>query len=316
MSIKGGLAIVSALSILTGVRESHCLGEVSLQVAVSPASIVERCPIIVSVSLVNTGSDAIPTSFSAEAPDVLGRSLRVAVRSVDGEERWLEYPGGIEPLTPAVGDVHRLEPGASIRIDHVMAPVYRQEPPARWAGHLRDLYTFLAPGQYRAQFELTMQVGQTVRSAPVEITVLSATGVNSAARNLVSLPHVDFLVGRDRPFDETDYGGRRTHNKVDVSRFSELQAILTEHPESSYAGWIRYWKLYHHGPSGEALRYLREHADFPLADNLMLRVAEKLFHAHAFAESRAVITELLAKFPGGDTRAAALDLQARLDKKP
>jgi len=103
---------------------------------------------------------------------------------------------------------------------------------------------------------------------------------------------------------------------VDLSRYKELQDILDNHPESTYAEWIRFWKLYHQGPWDQALTYAREHREFPLSDNLMFWVAQKYFGQKEYDRSREIVTELFRDFPDTDTRARVLVLQEKLTKKP
>ena len=124
------------------------------------------------------------------------------------------------------------------------------------------------------------------------------------------------------PSNPAYYEGGKTREGADLSRYKEIQDILEQYPGSSYAEWIRFWKLYSLGTVEEATQYAREHPEFPLSDNLVLHKAERLFHQAGkhdkatYDRVRILLDDLLRDFPDGDTRAQALLLQEKLTKKP
>ena len=152
--------------------------------------------------------------------------------------------------------------------------------------------------------------------------MVKSEGNDAEAKERIGLSELTFLEGRAAAPDESCYHGGKWWKKVDVSRFGKIQKILEDYPDSEYAEWIRFWKLYHHGPVDDGIEYAREHRDFPLSDNLMLRMAERLFHQAGkydratYNRVRELVAELLRDFPDGDTRAEALRLQEKLIKKP
>ena len=124
------------------------------------------------------------------------------------------------------------------------------------------------------------------------------------------------------PSNPAYYEGGKTREGADLSRYKEIQDILEQYPGSSYAEWIRFWKLYSLGTVEEATQYAREHPEFPLSDNLVLHKAERLFHQAGkhdkatYDRVRILLDDLLRDFPDGDTRAQVLLLQEKLTKKP
>ncbi len=157
---------------------------------------------------------------------------------------------------------------------------------------------------------------EKLASDSFQLTIKPAVGADAPASELVRFRHAGFLEGRDVSVKKSNYDGRKYDGKVDVSRFGEIQKILEAHPDSTYAEWISFWKVYHMGPIDDAVRYAREHKDFPLADNLMFHMAEVRFHKKEYGRARELASELLRDFPDGDTRARVLELQEKLRKKP
>lgn len=308
--VSTAIAVISSLPAVLGQE-----GRLGLEVQQEQAELVERAPLVIRVVVRNLGGAPIMTVHSGEGLSALVRYAELVL--TQGERVYrVSYTGGPSPNTPLPPFDSPLAPGEAIEVERVFSLVVQAPPPPRWAGDLRELYQFVSPGTYTAHVELAVGRGEKLASPDFALTVLEAQGIDAEARDRVEFRHVDFLEGHDRPLDESDYDGRKWHGKVDVSRFGELQKILDHYPESTYAEWIRFWKLYHHGPWDEALQYAREHRDFPLSDKLMLRVGEKLFGEKEFDRSREVVGELLRDFPEGDTRQRALELQARLANKP
>jgi len=205
----------------------------------------------------------------------------------------------------------------SLVLTDVVIPLgARRAPPPRWAGNLRELYEFFPPGTYRLHFEVYLFGDQKLISNELELVIRKAEGEEAQGRERLSYRHIGFFSGRDVSIKKSNYDGRKYDGKVDVSRFGEIQKILEEHSDSAYAQWIRFWKLYHMGPIDDAVQYAREHEDFPLADNLMFRMAEVYYQKQDYERARQLAAEVLRDFPNGDTRQRAIDLQEKLRKKP
>jgi len=150
----------------------------------------------------------------------------------------------------------------------------------------------------------------------LELVVKEATGALAEARDKITLGHLNFLEGRDVPPDETYYHVGKLWKKVDVSRFQDIQSIADKFPDSDYAAWIRFWKVYHHASEEEALAYARQHAGFPLSDNLMFRVVQRMADDDArHDEATALLSELEQLFPEGDTASRARALREKLQAK-
>jgi hypothetical protein len=287
-----------------------------LQALPQQAEVVEKLPLVVKLTILNAGEDTLYTPFR-DCRDA-GMITRYTTLMVARGDRTytIDYLGGPKASIPVPPADRPFGGGASLTVERVFSLVMRSPPPQRWAGDPTELMSFLPPGDYSAHAELFIPPDQKIVSDQFEFKVTEAGGAERDARDLISIRHVDFLEGQDRPLDEGDYDGRKSHGKVDVSRFGELQRILVDFPDSTYAKWIRFWKLYHHGPVDAALEYAREHRDFPLSDNLMLHVAEGLFSDKQYGRSREVLAELVRDFPDGDTHARAVALQEKLTKKP
>jgi hypothetical protein len=286
------------------------------------STVTEGLPLVVRATVTNGCTEPVQTYYSrADTGGLLYRYSVLHAKAADGREYALSYVGGPMPSAtePPAG---ALRGGESVAIDIVRPLVVRRKPPAQWAGDLRDLLEFLAPGIYQGRLRAPDALGRQLESNTFEFTVAEALPSEEEARRCVKIRHVDYFEGRDVPPDLASYDGRPTQGRGDVSRFAELQRILEDYPDSPYAEWIRFWKLYHHGPVDQMLEYARTHRDFPLSDNLMLRVAEGIFNKAgkydraSYDQVRDLTVELLRDFPDGDTRARAEALQEKLKKKP
>lgn len=285
--------------------------------AYSPES-VERCPIVFRMVVSNNSHNAImgPLKPDDESGaqrlcvvtirDGFGRSNNIAVRSGSGGPHVLS--------TAPVLDIP-FPPGASLAFDCIVVPIIRMAPPPRWAGEPQELYAYLEPGTYTIQAGIYWGAEEELRSNEVEVRIAAVDPSHSGARDRLKYAHAGFFVGDDHPSITEDYA-RETNGRINVSRFKDIQGILEQFPASPYAEWIRFWKLHHHGPKEDMLRYAREHPEFPLSDNLMLRVADGLFEAGRHGESREVVEELLRLYPNGDTKQPAERLKEKLRNRP
>lgn len=80
--------------------------------------------------------------------------------------------------------------------------------------------------------------------------------------------------------------------------------------------WIRFWRISYHASEAEALDYARQHADFPLSDNLMFRVVQRVADSDArHDEAMSLLTELEQLFPDGDAASRARALREKLQAK-
>lgn len=292
--------------------------QVVFRVSVYSAQVTEANPVLVSLFLKNVGHSDIFLPFPPEEGHQLGTHTTLMLTDEMGRVRTVKYERkGAPPLPCGVARFFPLKPGDEVVGDYVVALAFLRKNEER-------LYVteIAPPGRYTAQFQLRLAGGVQLSSAKFELNVVKPEGEEAKARDRIGLFHLAFLEGRDAAPEESYYHGGTWWRKVDVSRFQEIQKILDDFPNSSYAKWIRFWKLYHHGPIDDALEYARNNRDFPLCDNLMLHMAEGLFNRagkydrSAYDRVRKLVAELLRDFPNGDTRAKALDLRQKLTKKP
>lgn len=227
---------------------------------------------------------------------------------VEGPTIAIRYRGGALAEYPEPIEIHDFPSGQTISVDRIYSLVV----PGRRSGQ----FDFVRPGQYEARVEVAFLRGETLTSNEFTLRIAEATGVDRQARDRIQFVHVAFLEGRDSGLDPSNFDGREFAGRVNVSRFGELQKIMEGFPDSTYARWIRFWKLYHHGPIEDAIGFARNNVDFPLADNLMLHLADAQFNARNFARSRELLRELSERWPDGDTRTPARRLEEKLDRKP
>ena len=293
----------------------------ALDVELYSTNILERLPLIAKLTLRNIGDEVLHTRFSERNADMIARDSALVL--TDGKRVYrLTYVGGPQPNIPLQPADQPLLPRASIVVERVLPLVLRTRLARRAVVKRDDLYEFIPPGIYTGHFEINALPEKITVSEQFQFTIVEAKGVNAKARDWIQFRHMGFLEGRDYPMQESDFDGRKWHGKADVSRYGEIQKILDDYPDSEYAEWIRFWKLYHHGPVDDAIEYARAHRDFPLSDNLMLHEAQRLFNQagkydrDTYNRVRKLVAEILRDFPNGDTHARALDLQQKLTKKP
>jgi len=136
------------------------------------------------------------------------------------------------------------------------------------------------------------------------VEILRPSGQDIHARQLLSIKDAGFLSGGEPLPGAVNSDGARPRSAVRLP--DNLQQILDRFPDSQYAQWIRYWTLYHHGPVDDALQFAHDHSEFPLSDNLMLRMAEGLFLDRQYARAREVVQSISQTYPDGDTRVVGL----------
>lgn len=314
--------VVSVLSIFraatVGAADLDCL---ALSAAPYDTHLIERVPLIFKLTLANTCDDPVDIYYGPKALILMEKWATLHVTDEEGRSHELSYFGGRVQARYRVPIPTPLKPGDAIERDCIRSLLIREPPPPRWAGDLRGLLEPLPAGRYRAHVELPHLRGAKIVSNEFDITVVQAQGVDANAGHRIGKEHFDFFEGRDHPSDVDFYDGRKWWKKVDVSRFGQIQEILDDYPDSTYADWIRFWKVYHHGRVEEGLRYARAHPDFPLSDNLFLRKVEGLVNKagkrdfDTLRQVQTLVDELLRDFPEGDTRAAAVELKARVVRK-
>ena len=301
---------------------SHAQEALALEHRLCGSRVLERVPLVAQLTVRNVGNRVVKTIFPEESSDILADRASLVLESSDGRRLWLRYRGG--PLGEETAPVacFSIEPGHTRTAERLCTLIVRTPPPPGWAGSVGERYEFVGPGVYKAHFEVALLQGEKLESEDSELTILEAEGIDKEVRDLIHFRHVGILEGREPGAPEYFARGGKTRHGVDVSQFRELQDILEKHPDSTYAEWIRFWKLYHHGPVEDAIKYAREHREFPLSDNLLLHVAERLFHRATkwdratYNRVRELVGELLRDFPEGDTRAQTLSLQEKLSRKP
>ncbi len=293
--------------------DATCL---NLRAEVYAGTVHEGLPLVVRVTLANICESPVETWYYADSAGLMERWAVIVAEDVEGDVFRLDYVGGVGARV-SVPVPMPLVNGAPLVKDFVRSLICREKPPRQWAGKSRDLLRFLPPGSYVAHLEVPHMGGTTLISNDFRFEVVRAQGADAGAKDDLRIAHADFFEGRDRPADEGMYDGRRWYKTVDVSRFGEIQKLLEDYPDSVYAEWIRFWKVYHHGSPEEVLGYARAHRDFPLGDDLMLRVIVQLSNDDEQAQrALELLDELSELFPEGDTRAAALRLKEKLSKKP
>ncbi len=309
-------------ALLVTCTKSYAEGRLVLKYRCHSQEVLERCPLAAILTVANVGDSRLLTIFSEREPDIIGRDAIAVLQDREGKTYVLRHRGGPIREYPAPIADQPMEAGEQRTAERLFSLIVWTPPPPHWAGTTDERYKFLKPGVYTGYVEVPLLHGEKLVSDEFELKILEAKGVDALARDLIQFRHVGFLEGRDVPNDESVYRGGRSRHGADRTRYREIQEILEKYPGSTYAEWIRFWKLYQYAPQDEALQWARTHRDFPLSDNLMLRVAKRLFHQAGkhdqatFNRVRELIAELQRDFPDGDTRAQVLTLQEKLTKKP
>lgn len=308
--MQGNRVLICAVGSVVGLY-SALLAQaqrLTLEAVLPDQRVVERCPLIVTLRVRNDTGEPVRTAFPKDDCELIEERSVLLLADSNGKTHRLSCRGRERVEYPAPAARHVLNPNELRTADRVFSLLELSGPGPD--------YQFLGPGRYTGRVEL-FHVGQeTLVSQGFDVVIAGAIGVDVPVRDLILVGHAAFLEGRDVSTKPSHYDGRQFDGRVDVSRFGQLQKILDAHPSSTYAEWIRFWKVYYMGPLDETLRYAREHHGFPLSDNLLLNCAEGLFNQRDYAGARALAAEILRDFPDGDTRARVEQLQEKLRHKP
>lgn len=266
----------------------------------------ERCPFVVRVAISNSGTDDIDVSLDLRDPLALEEATSLLLMSSGGRAHRIHYTGRPQGNRYSLPVRRPMAAGTVFEFERVFAPL-------SW-GRKGDVHTysyeFLPPGDYSGKILISYSPGRTATSNPFDLRVTHPANNNKAAGDKITVEIAAFLYGGEPP------------SRADGPARLLLEDILNHHPDSAYAEWIRFWKVYHDGPAHEALEYARQHQAFPLSDNLMLRMAEGLVDSagkhdrDALSQVRAILAEMQQLFPNGDTKARADLLRDKLTKKP
>lgn len=277
-----------------------------------------RLPIVIRLRLHNQTQSRITSIFPMSNPEILWELSVLALKSKDGRLMILEHTGGVADFVNSTAPPPDCEfpAGAEQVVDKVFFPCV-QVPASRVASgrSLDDRLEPVMPGVYDAWAEVRLPDGSRLVSNSFSLTIREPEGVDREAVERITARHFAFLAGQDWPSEPADYS-REFNGRVNVSRFRQLQEVADSFPTSSYAEWIRIWKLFHHGSWEESIRFAREHRSFCLSDNLLLTVAQRSFEAREYQRCRGVLEELLREHPEGDCRAYAVDLLNRVGNRP
>lgn len=305
-----GILLCSTLASKAFAVNPECI---KLSVKPYNQEVLDGLPLLMKITLANKCEVPVSTYYHGNSTYLIEEWAVLLLTSEDGDTFKLNYFGGpVRARRPAIEYI--LEVGRELCTDARRSLLFRGTPPARWAGDLREFLHFIPAGRYFGHVELPQPRGDKIISNQFEFRVIQAAAVDKEARKHIGTYQVDFFEGRDIPPDESYYHGGSWWKKVDVSRFQEIQKILVDFPDSTYAEWVRFWKVYHHGPAEEALGYARAHPDFPLSDNLMLRIAEGFASKDEDERAGGILNELERLFPDGDAAARGAALRERLDR--
>jgi hypothetical protein len=259
--------------------------------------IPERAPLPLRLTLRNEGSEPVNVFFK-EGRDMRARDL-FTLRAVDeGGTKHVLKALTLSTATVVRAPGSTLAPGAIIETDHVMclhSPPTAQDHPDKATGY------FLAPGRY--DVHVTLDCPPLVRSNEFDLVVTEPAGGDAQALALFPvLPYYAQGVCRS-PEAENSWAFGGTVDEVK----SKLARIQREYPDSSMARWVAYWSKFHAMDAkdlaargravNEAIAYAREHASFPLVDQLMLRAAERLVNLGEPDRAEKLVNEIRKSFP-------------------
>jgi len=290
-------------------------GPLRLEFEPKEQTVLERLPLVVTLAVRNVSDSTVKTIFSARDPETLAERATLILTDENAHTDRIAYRGGPITCSSEPIEINPLEPGEAHSVERLFSLVTRNRSRGR-KKTIDDRYDFLDPGTYRAYFEVYLLRGEKLHSEEFDLVIRQAEAEDALAKERLAVRHAAFLEGRDRPPLVSSYHERKASDRLYESRFVEIQQILDDFPESTYAAWIRFWKVYYHGPIDDAVEYARAHPDFALSDNIMLRMAQSLFQDKQFGRAREIVAEMSQRFPDGDTRAAVQDLQRMLANKP
>lgn len=312
------LTLVATVSIAGAVNAQETL--LRVEASLYQSRVADRCPLIVTLGVVNTGAVPVRERFSSGSPNYLVSNASLVLTGTDGRVYELNWDGG-QPDEGMYAPVHTLHPNQWVRVDWILPTVVVTRDK-----HRGRHFDFIPTGDYTGRVRVLI-MGGTIESNEFTLTIEAPTGDDAAARDLITVTLAALLQGKASALSYADYLGERDPMKgASHARYEEVEHILTEYPESPYAEWIRFWKLLY-ALDGEyqqsredrceaAIRYADGRPDFPLSDNLKFEAARRLTIIGKNARAREVTAELLRDFPDSDTRPQAKKLQEKLAKKP
>lgn len=304
MSIAFVLATFMGFGIaLPGLPQSTFGTSTPILVTATPAdsTVVDRAPFVVEITIANTKDVDIDIALDLDHPNALDEASTLELTSSDGAVHRLRYTGKPQTNRYRLPIRRTMKAGTVARFDRVFAPLsWVRNSDTHTYGH-----EFVPPGVYTGRVLIGYDAGHSVSSEPFELRVSEPAGDDERSRDMVTVEIAAFLYGGEPP--------TRANGPAKV----QLEKITRDHPDSVYAGWIRFWTVYHKGSEDEALAYAREHPGFPLSDNLMFRVAERVADDDARREQASMLlAELRRLFPKGDAANRAERLRQQLENKP
>jgi len=297
--------LVIVFHIALGSHISGAFGVTDVAIVVSPAvqEIPERCPFVVTVAIENRSDADVRTILDIGSPTDLRAATFLTLRALDGTEYSIHCAGTPQANVYRLPSGKTLSAGSSITFDRVFLPISW----GRINERSRYQYAYVEPGTYVGQIAINYDVGHNALSNEFAVTIVSLSGEGGLLCNNLPLELAPFLVGGEPP------------GQASGEAREALELLLKNQPDSLHARWVRFWKVYHHGTEEEALAYARQHADFPLSDNLMFRVAQHVANDDSrHDDAVALLAELERVFPDGDAafRAKAVREELLAKKKP
>jgi len=294
-------------------------GPLSLSVTLPEPSVVDRCPVILTIQVTNTASAPIQERFSPERAEYLKSHCTLTVKSADGKAFLLDWDGG-QPDESLYAPVLSISGGGIVRADIVVAPVIRVRTRSRGAEE-----QFLPIGEYTAYAQVPT-LGGLLRSQEFQMSIVPPKQRESSARDRLTIAQYPFLLGKASATSYANFlSGSPPLKGADETVFAQLQTLSRDFPNSPYAQWIRFRSRYYGLLGGDkthwnerceaAIRFADENPRFPLSDNLKLKAAERLIDIGSRDRAREVATELLRDYPDSDTTARAKEVDAALVRK-
>ncbi len=310
-------ALFLLATIVFSVSSAFAESQIVLKAEPYGTAIIERIPVVARLTIENKGARQVMVRFSSEDTERISQYSSLVLSDGEHEYRFANF-GEVQGTVTAIPPVYPLESGERIVSDRLIFP-FSQKPMGRIVFKNRiDRYDFIPPGKYEAHYDLDLGIGEIISSNVFELHILKAENENLKARDMIKKEHVRFFEGADPPPSESFYKSGGSWNRSDLSRFREIQDIVDEAPNTQYAEWVRFWKVYHHGSVDEGIEYARAHREFPLADNLFLHKVQELVRDAGKSDSKAydhadeLLDELWRDFPGSDTKAASQALKDRI----
>lgn len=276
-----------------------------LQARLYSQQVVERLPLVIELRLQNRGTRAVECDIGLDRWALMADRSTVELRDASGDLLGLYYRGGlISALKVAKTE---LAPGEEVVVDRIVSPLALESSTAT--------YRFVGPGEYTGHVKLQVGGAEEVISNEFSVQIVKAIGEDARVRDRIGVKQMSYLEGSHWPTDRVVNGEQKGYERRDAEMFAVLQEILDEHPETTYAQWIRFWKLYHQGPTDKAVRFAREHRDFPLSDNLLFRVAQRAASAGDLDKATELARTLEEDFSTSDSGAHVQLLHEKIAEK-